>query len=925
MSKSGSGTEKLLLVASSPARARAAKEALAAAGYAVDVRRSWDDGGAKRACLALVMVARGETISEALDSGRLSQARSCPAVALVEEGDPAIGVAALSAGARTWLPYPLEAGQLVAVVRAVLGQAEADRATAETAEHTRDLIERVPVGVFETVHGRIVYVNEYLVSASGYTREELLGRRAEELVTPDDRGRAALALAERGQGVAADGARTYRMVEKGGVEHVVEISTRLLGGAESARVEGTVRDITREVRLRRLNRVVLELGEVILAEPNIDRILQLVLDTIAEYSGFRRAVLTLYDLSAPVALEGEAEKMLCSGLSPDDRKALFEQVPMSPAERRQAFDERFRLGPAYYIPHDEVPWNADRGLSGTVTLEGWHKDDMLFIPLRGTAGIIGSISVDDPIDQSVPTVSSIEPVASLANLAALAVEHVYKLDQLRRQKERLHSLSQFGRELANVQNLDALCDAAARRIRSDLAQDYCGIWMRDGRDLVLRGTASDGAFPRHEVPARGTRTSTDGEGLTRWAIDYVEPAIVPDVAQDPRYKESRASVRSMVAVPIIGKRRAVGAIDAESRRRAAFGEQDVEVLSTIAAQLSVAISALNRRDALARIYELGQRIAAATTVEQIVASTLDFLVEQFDYQLTSIFLQDRDERLSAAGVRGPYDSVGVASGWKLPEGKGIVSWVARNKRTAVVSDVYSDPRYLEGLPTTRAELAVPLLFGERLVGVLNIESDEAGFFDEEDRQLVEVIASHLATAISNLASQTTLREQAVRDPLTGLFNRHYFNSIIAPELNRGDRYARAFSVMMIDVDGFRAVNNRFGHLRGDEVLQQVAIFLNENVRASDRVIRYGGDEFLVFMPETVEEEANLVAERLRDRILLVPRRTGIGDLDVGLSIGIYTREPGDTRSLESLLTEVDRRMYSDKRSRHIDRADEYRS
>ncbi|MDD5646024.1 MAG: GGDEF domain-containing protein, partial [Candidatus Bipolaricaulis sp.] len=159
----------------------------------------------------------------------------------------------------------------------------------------------------------------------------------------------------------------------------------------------------------------------------------------------------------------------------------------------------------------------------------------------------------------------------------------------------------------------------------------------------------------------------------------------------------------------------------------------------------------------------------------------------------------------------------------------------------------------------------------------------------------------------------------------GLFNRHYFNSIIAPELNRGDRYARAFSVMMIDVDGFRAVNNRFGHLRGDEVLQQVAIFLNENVRASDRVIRYGGDEFLVFMPETVEEEANLVAERLRDRILLVPRRTGIGDLDVGLSIGIYTREPGDTRSLESLLTEVDRRMYSDKRSRHIDRADEYRS
>jgi diguanylate cyclase (GGDEF)-like protein len=109
------------------------------------------------------------------------------------------------------------------------------------------------------------------------------------------------------------------------------------------------------------------------------------------------------------------------------------------------------------------------------------------------------------------------------------------------------------------------------------------------------------------------------------------------------------------------------------------------------------------------------------------------------------------------------------------------------------------------------------------------------------------------------------------------------------------------------------------------VLQQVAVFLNENVRLADRVIRYGGDEFLVFMPETEEEAANLVAERLRDRILLVSRRTGIGDLDVGLSIGIYARKPGDTRSLESLLAEVDRRMYTDKRSRHIDRADEYHS
>jgi len=101
----------------------------------------------------------------------------------------------------------------------------------------------------------------------------------------------------------------------------------------------------------------------------------------------------------------------------------------------------------------------------------------------------------------------------------------------------------------------------------------------------------------------------------------------------------------------------------------------------------------------------------------------------------------------------------------------------------------------------------------------------------------------------------------------------------------------------------------------------VAIFLVENVRSSDRVIRYGGDEFLIFMPET-DEEAPRVAERLRSRIPSVPRRTGIHDVEIGLSIGICTRRPKDERSLESILEEVDRRMYANKRRRYAERVDE---
>ena len=276
---------------------------------------------------------------------------------------------------------------------------------------------------------------------------------------------------------------------------------------------------------------------------------------------------------------------------------------------------------------------------------------------------------------------------------------------------------------------------------------------------------------------------------------------------------------------------------------------------------------------------------------------------------------------------GAYTDTRFKRGWKTSKDKGIIGWVARNKKSGLVADVSKDDRYNAVLSSTRSELAVPVLFDNNLLGIINIETPQTGFFDDEDRRLIEVVATQLATALANIASQADLREQAIRDPLTGLFNRHYFNSIIAAELSRSDRYEHPLSLMMVDVDGFRAVNNRMGHLTGDLVLQNVANMLSATVRDSDRVIRYGGDEFLILMPETDSHEtAQAIAARLREKI----SRTLVGTdaehigLTLGLSIGIYPRLPGESKTLEEILEEVDRRMYADKRERNKDRADDYR-
>ncbi len=791
----------------------------------------------------------------------------------------------------------------------------------------RDMLQSSPIGVFEVSDGYLTYANDYLLERTGYVMGDLESRPIEDLVVPEDCERILEAMKHLPARLRDVTPHVYRFKTADGSVFVGEVRSRRLPQAAHHRIEGTLRDITEETRVLQLHRIVLELTEVILGEQDIDRILQLVLDTLVEYSGFRRAVLTLYDLSVPSPFEGEVYKTMTAGLTEEERDAILSQDPFPVEDRHLAYSERFKLGPAYYIPHDETPWVENHGLIGTVAVDGWHPDDYLFIPLRGAMGVIGTISVDDPVDQSAPSLESIEPVAFLANFAALAVERVFKLQHMRRQTDQLHGLAALGNQLARLDNERMLCEIVAERIQQSMDYDICGVYLLDGIRFVHEAVAVRDGISSSGIPEVGSRVLSDGPGVNRWVLRHGESALIPDVSKDPRYTESPGVIRSYLAVPIPGRKATLGVLYAASLRIGAFGEQDLELFATVASHLTTALSSVRRRVVLNRIFSFGQRLAVASSESQAITSTRNFLVEQFDFQLSSIHMLHENGELRVEGVSGEVPAARIGEEFTLSSERGVISWVARNRRPLLVHDVRTDDRYVEMFPSTRSELAVPILFEEQALGVINVESPQVGFFDDEDRQLIEVVATYLAVALSNIRSLETLHERAIRDPLTGLFNRHYFNSIISSEMTRSDRYARPLSLMMLDIDGFRAVNNLMGHLQGDEILQRVARMIERHVRESDRVIRYGGDEFLIFMPETDGEgDALQVANRLRHDIVTIfegTRAETLG-LSLGLSIGVYARAPGDTMSMEEILEEVDRRMYADKRSRNEDRADDYR-
>jgi diguanylate cyclase (GGDEF)-like protein/PAS domain S-box-containing protein len=197
------------------------------------------------------------------------------------------------------------------------------------------------------------------------------------------------------------------------------------------------------------------------------------------------------------------------------------------------------------------------------------------------------------------------------------------------------------------------------------------------------------------------------------------------------------------------------------------------------------------------------------------------------------------------------------------------------------------------------------------IGVLQIVSTERDAFTEEDARLLDVLARHAASAIRRIRLQSELERQASRDPLTDAYNRRYFTQTIEQEIARSRRYEHPIALLMIDVNRFKEINDRFGHLIGDRILLEVAALLRSQVREADVVVRYGGDEFLIVQPETGGDCTSTIA-RIQAGLTEWNANSQLLDFPLTLAIGAACWQPSAERPFEVVLNEADRRMYENK-------------
>ncbi|HEX78325.1 MAG TPA: diguanylate cyclase [Dehalococcoidia bacterium] len=201
-------------------------------------------------------------------------------------------------------------------------------------------------------------------------------------------------------------------------------------------------------------------------------------------------------------------------------------------------------------------------------------------------------------------------------------------------------------------------------------------------------------------------------------------------------------------------------------------------------------------------------------------------------------------------------------------------------------------------------VVVPLLSRGKSLGIMAIGFRTRHTFTPEEQTLLSMIGSQVTIALERAREHEQLRRQVIRDPLTGLFNRRYFNEVLKREVGRAKRYQRPLSLALLDINNFKRYNDRHGHLEGDLALQSLARRLRAAIRSTDIPCRYGGDELIVVLPETAKPEATAVAKRIQKAIASKPFRKG----KLTISFGVATC-PEDSSEPRRLMGAADRALY----------------
>ena len=379
--------------------------------------------------------------------------------------------------------------------------------------------------------------------------------------------------------------------------------------------------------------------------------------------------------------------------------------------------------------------------------------------------------------------------------------------------------------------------------------------------------------PFETADGEDTPGAAEVDGLAEFVCQGRSPLLLnqelPAAARRLGIKPVDGRLRTWCGVPIHFSDGALGVLAAgDFERENTINQEQFELIQVLADEAASAIESARlfqkerrRSSHLALLNELAQKAASVLNPNQLLDSICGDVRSAFDRDLARVEVVDLQKNELVVEAQAGYGA--ELLGRRARCGEGLSGTAAMSREPALANSVLRDPRYVALHPGVRSALSLPLWYRDDLLGVLSLESFRENSFSQQEVLTLQSLADQLAIALHNARAYQSALDQAITDGLTGLKTHRYFMEALDGEWRRSIRTGRPFSVIMMDLDGFKRVNDLGGHLEGDKVLAAVATLLDARSRQSNVVARYGGDEFALLMPETNTEQAEILAERLR--------------------------------------------------------------
>jgi diguanylate cyclase (GGDEF)-like protein len=487
-------------------------------------------------------------------------------------------------------------------------------------------------------------------------------------------------------------------------------------------------------------------------------------------------------------------------------------------------------------------------------------------------------------------------MVGLALQLGLTLDNYLITHDAHRRTQEYELLTQIGQAISS--RLDQ--DEVLRTIHTELGQIF------DTSNFYI--AFQEGDVIRFELEVEGGRVLPKRSrklenAFTEYVIRTGQPLLIRSDLEKTRtrlgvtYRPEKPA-KCLCAAPILLGNKPAGVMVAMSTEREfVFEQRDLDLFA----------EEQRRSRQLAFLNNISRTAISSDDPVHMLGQIVGEIQKNFSFDHIGIGLLDYGTK--EIEIKAEAGATAHAMGKRVPLGFGILGRVARTGERALVQNG-AEGQMGAILDESRSVLCIPITYGETLLGALNIESRNESAFSPQEVLILNTLADLLATALHNAFVFQKLQQQSITDGLTGIKTRRFFWEALSAEWKRASRSGRPFSVVLIDLDKFKEVNDTMGHFEGDLVLARVGRLLEQKSRQSNVVARYGGDEFIILMPETGAEQAQVLAERLRQWLTSDPM---LSEHQITGSFGVASF-PTHGFSIEDIIRVADAGMYVSKRS-----------